>query len=262
MKTRNNKKIYYKRKRKYKENFYVTVKFSLLIFTIVIFTIIVLKTKDLVASIFNSETFTVKNIEIYNNKFLTDASILKTCKINKNEKIFDIDKKKLKKRLLKNGFIKNIEIRKNYPSTLEIYIYERTPFAFINLDKIYVIDENNTVLPELEFKKVYDIPVITGISGIEDKEKIDKSIWILKKLKDKEINIYSEISEINFNEDYKITFYLCQGSVPVYLGNKDIESKIKDLKYFLDYIEEYKKLNKIKYIDMRFNEQIITKEIS
>ncbi|MFC1725427.1 cell division protein FtsQ/DivIB [candidate division KSB1 bacterium] len=239
------------------------MKFSFFIFIIVVIGGIIYSTKGVFSSIIDKEIFSVKKINIYNNKYLTDQSVLKICQLDENNKIVDIDLKKLKKTILDHGFINDVELRKNYPSTLEIYLKEKTPIAFISEGKIYAVDENGTELPELDFKKVYDIPVITGLSEVENKELCKKkSLDILKKLKDKNVDIYRHISEINFNEKFNITLYLCSSCIPVQIGEDNIDTKLKDLKYFMNYLSEQKKLESVKYIDLRFKGQIITKEIS
>ena len=260
-KNRKNRKTY--RKKSKKESIFLSLKFSFFIFLCVIIGGIIYSTKGVFSKIIDKEIFTVKNIKIYDNKYLTDQSVLKICDLDTTDIITDINLRDLKNKIKDHGFIEKVELKKNYPSTLEIYLKEKTPMAFVSEEKIYTIDENGNELPELEFKKVYDIPVITGLSTVDNRESFKKmGLEILKKLKDKNIDIYRDISEINFNEKYKVTLYLCSSCIPVHLGDNNIDIKLTDLKYFMNYLIEQDKLESIKYIDLRFYGQIITKETS
>ena len=259
MKQKKNKKIY--RKRRKKESFFYTGKFSIILLVFIVILGGVFKLKNSIASVFKTEIFTVKNIKIYNNRYLTDGSIMKICQMVNDEKILDVDLNKLRKTILKHEFIKDVTLRKNYPSTLEIYIEEKRPFAYVMDDILKTIDENGSVLPDLEFKKVYDIPIISGLKeGPDFDMRKNKAIQILKSTKTRELNLFCYISELNFNEKYKITLYLCEDGIPVYMGHKRIDAKLLDLKYFLNYLRENNKLENIEYIDLRFNGQIIIKE--
>ena len=87
----------------------------------------------------NKNFFQIKKIEIINNNLVATEIISK--KINKfyNKNIFFLKKKDVEKSLNSINFIKNIEVRKKFPETIILKIYETEPVAlfFKKRSKIY-----------------------------------------------------------------------------------------------------------------------------
>ena len=101
------------------------------IFALLLF--ILLTTVTFESKIFASK-FNVKNIIIENNSLLKekDIKILLTPIYQKN--IIFLKNKDIQKALKKNNFIESFNVKKKYPSTLKIKIFEYEPIAIL-IDK-------------------------------------------------------------------------------------------------------------------------------
>ena len=86
------------------------------------------------------------------------------------------------------------------------------------------------------------------------------SISIIKFTKDNFSKIYDNISEFVFNEDSEYEIILKNGKTRIFLGSKKLTEKIKYLNSFEKALKEEKNITDFKYIDLRFNGQIIAKE--
>jgi len=73
--------------------------------------------------------------------------------------------------------------------------------------------------------------------------------------------IYDEISEFVFNEDSEYEIILKNGKTRIILGSNKLQDKIKYLNSFQETLKDEKNIKDFKYIDLRFNEQIIVKEV-
>ena len=91
--------------------------------------------------------FSVKNIQIQNNNIINKEEILEKLDHIYNKNIFFLKKNEIKKPLEFINFLKKIEVKKIYPNTIKIEIYETKPIAilFKNKDK-YLIDNLSNLI--------------------------------------------------------------------------------------------------------------------
>ena len=128
----------------------------------------------------NRSFFQIKTIEIINNNLIETQTIRE--KINKfyNKNIFFIKKEDIKKSLNSLDFLKNIEVRKKFPETIILKIYETKPVAiFVKKNKKYILDNSSNLISFNRELATEDLPNIFG-------ENADKNFLnFLKILEDK-----------------------------------------------------------------------------
>jgi len=237
---------------------------ALLLFTISIIICLVFLAKRWMDS---SPLFIIRNTEVKGNELITEKSIVSLVDINSNMRIFNIDKNNIKDKITTNPFVKEVSIKRIFPSTISIKIREKTPLAFVVSKKNYILSEMGELLPMPEQIRVYDIPTITGIKNIEERvkgneiiEELKISSEILNLLKKAEISLYYDISEINFENPDLMIFYLYEKAIPVFLNNTDLYRKLRYFSQFLEFAKFEKLLTNIKYINLCHKDQIIMKE--
>ena len=107
--------------------------------------------------------FEVKKIIVSNN-YLIDTKEIKK-KLNKiyKKNIFSIKKKEIADPLLDIDFLKKIEVKKKYPNTIIIKIYETEPIAilFKSKDK-YLLDSSAKLIRYQDWMTSYNLPSIFG----------------------------------------------------------------------------------------------------
>ena len=237
---------------------------ALLLFTISIIIFLVIIAKRWMDS---SPLFVIRNTEVKGNELVTEKSIVSLIDINSNMRIFNIDKNNIKDKITTNPFVKEVSIKRIFPSTISIKIREKTPLAFVISKKNYILSEMGELLPMPEQIRVYDIPTITGIKNIEARvknneiiEELKISSEVLNLLKKVEISLYYDISEINFENSALMIFYLYEKAIPVFLNKTDLYRKFYYFSQFLEYAKFEKLLENIKYINLCYKDQIIMKE--
>ena len=100
-------------------------KFFLLIFFFIIFTTYNVNDRKKNFSFF----FPIKKI-IIDNSIASDLLKLKIeLEFLKNTSLFFLEKKKITEVINKHEFISSIQLRKKYPNTLKIFIFEKMPVA-------------------------------------------------------------------------------------------------------------------------------------
>ena len=210
-----------------------------------LFLIILLTTIDSKQSFVISK-FNLKTIIIENNLLLKDKDIKSLLIPFYNRNLIFLDNKEVKKALLQNSFIESFNIKKKYPNSLKIEIFEKKPIAILlnKKNKFYLSEK----IELIEFKNLpnyQDLPYVLG-------NKNDFKIF------------YDNLKKINFPLDLVNKYIL-------YETNRwDLETKnnrvlklpadnyIKSLENFLN-IKSKNDFKKFELFDYRINNQLILK---
>jgi len=187
--------------------------------------------------------FNLKKIHVENNLLLEEKVIKKLLVPIYNQNLLFLGNKKIQNLLIQNEFIESFNVRKKYPDTLLIKIFEKKLIAilvykkrkyyvsdkaklvkFIKLQKYkdlpYVFgDQDNFRLFYKSLKKInFPLPIITKYTLYEsnrwDIETIDKEIIKLPKKKyNKSLSNYLSIRKKNNFKKYKIYDYRIEGQL-------------------------------------------------
>ena len=171
-------------------------------------------------------TMPIKNIYIKENKIISDNEIIETTSLYNYPSFLLTRKSQLKKIILKNKYIKSVNIAKKIGNIIEITIKEYQPLAVDKEDNIII--ETGKKIPNNY--NLNDIPIL--INDIQDKEIYLNFVNKLTKI---DTNILRQISQIEYspiNVD-KDRFLL-------YMNDKNI------VYITLTKIEKLNKYNKIK----------------
>lgn len=87
--------------------------------------------------------FSLKKITIENNSLLKENDIKKSLEPIYDKNLLQLNNKEIKKILLQNSLIDSFKIKKKYPNTLEIEIFEKKPIAilFDKKQKFYISEK-------------------------------------------------------------------------------------------------------------------------
>ena len=116
----------------------------------------------------NLDFFKIKNVEITNNRLVKKEDIKLELKNILGQNILLLSKKDLENPLQKFVFIDRIEVKKSYPNTIKIKVYEERPIAILNKkDNKFFICETSKLIPlnkDLAFDLLSkrDLPSIFG----------------------------------------------------------------------------------------------------
>ena len=208
------------------------------LFLIILFTTINSQQK------FIASQFDLKTIEIENNLLLNDNDIKKLLISFYNKNLVFLKNNELKKALMQNSLIESFIIKKKYPNTLKVKIFEKKPIAvlFDKKNKFYLSEKIDLI----EFKNLQNYQNLPYVLGNKDDFKV----------------FYNNLIKINFplNVVKKYTLYETD--------RWDIETKdnqviklpsknyLKSLKNFLN-LKSKNDFEKYKLFDYRINKQLI-----
>jgi hypothetical protein len=164
--------------------------------------------------------------------------------------------------LEKDSYIKKCVATFAGPSTINLELEERYPFAFYMKDgKLSYIDSDGVLLPYKVLKKYSDMVVLSGFS-LKDSLRKSSALNILKSLyRQKDIaDFVSELRYAGSKKGFEIIGPFKDANI--YVGSDEqIESKLHNLSVLMSSQPARKMLATIDVIDLRWKDRIIVKEI-
>jgi len=188
----------------------------------------------------------IKEIIVENNSLVKKKDVKKLLISIYNKNIIFLDNKEIEKALTQNSFIETFDVKKIYPQTLKIRIFEKKPIAILlNKKKKFYLSDKIELIEFENIKKYQDLPYVFG-------NRDDFKIF------------YNDLKKINFPFDL-ISKYTLYESKRWDLETKDkivIKLHSKNyLKNINNYLDSRNKQNfkKYKIFDYRINNQLILK---
>jgi len=181
--------------------------------------------------------------------------------IGKN--IFQLNLSKFSKKLAAHPWIHSVSVRRVFPQGINIEIKERTPFARIKLDKLYIMDNYGILLGQ-ETSNLTKLPLITGITAknptpgnnVADKE-IIRGLKAMHNLNLLPMFKKNPIESVHINSKSRITFLTQNQDIRVYMRPGMIQQSLRNLMLVIDTIE--KNEPNLKHIDLSFKNKVVIK---
>ena len=123
--------------------------------------------------------FTIKNIKIENNLLIQEMEIKNRLNSLYKENIFFVNKNDIEVPLKKIDFFKEVEVKKKYPNTIIVKVYETEPVAIVFINNIKKLIDSSSNL--IEINKNYKIDKLPSVFGINAEKNIINFINKLKK---------------------------------------------------------------------------------
>ena len=190
--------------------------------------------------------FSLKIIKIENNFFVKEKEIKKSLAPIYGKNLFFLNNIEIEKALMQISFIESFKLKKIYPNTLKIIIFEKQPIAILfDKKKKYYLSEKSDLIEFVYIKNYEKLPLVIG-----NKEKFK--------------DFYIDLKKTNFPLDQikKFTFYESNRwdieTVNKKLIKLPTNNYLKSIENYLDLIRN-QNLNKYKMFDFRIENQIIMK---
>ncbi|WP_218914988.1 cell division protein FtsQ/DivIB [Desulfurivibrio alkaliphilus] len=133
----------------------------------------------------------------------------------------------LRQRLEAHDWIESAEVRRQWPSRLQITIRERRPLAILSLpDGLYYTDHQGLPFAPAVPPEELDFPVITGLGQValwpeEQRQALRRALRLIRLAARGGVILPAQgISEINLGQDGAMTLFLVSRPFPVYLGRE------------------------------------------
>ena len=207
--------------------------------------LVLLTTISLEQKIFFSK-FNINQIMIENNILIQEKDLKNSLEPIFNKSLLFLESREIEKILIKHNLIESFKIKKKYPNTLKIKIFEKKPIAIlINKKRKFYLSEK---IELIEFNNLFNYQNLPYILGSKEDfeifyEKINKIDFPIKKIK-KYIFYETNRWDLETTDD-KIIKLPSKNYTKSLLNYLNLTSK-----------KEFKKYN---IYDYRINDQLILK---
>ncbi len=105
----------------------------------------------------------LSEIQIENNSIIKDEEIIKLLNHFYNKNLLFISNIDIEKALMKNSFIESFNIKKKYPNTLKIKIFEHKPIAILfHKKKNFYLNDKIEIIEFRKIKDYQNLPYVIG----------------------------------------------------------------------------------------------------
>ncbi len=177
----------------------------------------------------------------------------------KGQNIWNVSLPKLRNRILKNHWIKEVELWRRFPDRISTTIHLKGIIALFidNKNEIFVITREGEKLGPVEPTLVPVVPVLYNDRIAEDPEFLKKLTRILGEIPDFGALKTENISSINFKPMTGLQLNLMDSGITVYLGEENISTKGLQVLRVMDYLKSQNQ--KARVIDASFTKKVLVR---
>ena len=210
-----------------------------------------------------SPGFNVNEINLVGHKRLSNEELNSWIEPIIGKNIFKLELDRISKRMVEHPWIQSASARRVFPQGIYVEIKERTPFAKIQMEQVYVMD-NYGVLLGADLRGTNKLPTITGIkmknpkigSNVADEE-IIHGLKMMRSLNQLPMFEKNPIDNVHISSRYRITFSTNTHDVKVHMRPEIAQESFKNLVLTLGAIEKNEK--DLSYIDLSFKNRVVVK---
>jgi cell division protein FtsQ len=209
----------------------------------------------------------INQIIINGNRIVNTNEIIQLTQVPMGTLLYKANLTAIQRNVMSHYYIKDAVVERNLPNSINIQITERIPIAMVNLSEPLYLDEDGVVLPKTVSYKIFDLPMISGISASEisivgstiTRPDEIEALQLLAVLKTVNRPLYHNISEIQVRNGGDIVLYSAEGGVPIIFGRGDLPEKLIRLEIFWNDIVRTRGVQYLHYVDLRYQDQIVAR---
>jgi len=210
-----------------------------------------------------SPRFNVNEMNLVGQKRLSSEELNSWIGPIIGENIFQLELDKISQRLVEHAWVQSASARRVFPQGISVELKERTPFAKVQLDQVYVMD-NYGVLLGTEVGDANKLPTITGIKAQNFKlgsnvanEEIIRGLKMMHSLNQLSMFENNQIDNVHISSRSRITFSTHNQDTKIHMRPEIARESFKNLVLVLGAIE--KNEQDLSYIDLSFKNRIVVK---
>lgn len=215
-----------------------------------------------------SNVFRLTDIRVFGTRVATERQILEISGLQRGVSLLRFDEKATAAKIDSHPWVDHVEIKKQWPSAIDITVYEHQPLALVNLEndkekKLRYLSSQGHVFAEVEQGLDLDYPVITGMQLHRDVEtnvlvkgSLAESANFLLVLaaKGNAVLPIQAISEVHLDQKEGLVIYLVDRPFPIYFGKDKLQTKYYRLVKVLEQLYSRKQVDAVKEIRMDYSD--------
>lgn len=176
------------------------------------------------------------------------------------KQLFWMDTERLRAEITALRWVKGVLIRKDPPDRLSLVIEERRPLLWlVRPEGVFLLADDGYVLDRVHQGNLSPTPLILDLKS-QDDSILPLLILAAKDIRDKQKDFYDRLTELRWTEEGPVA-YLEGLRAPILLPKRDVTKNIPNFQgLYLDKISKRSDLQAIRYIDLRWDEEVAVGE--
>lgn len=186
------------------------------------------------------ELLRIREIRFAGLSRVAAAELRELSPVAVGEHLLTADVDALAKALSRHPWIASVEIRRALPPALEVTVTERRAAALVDLEGLYLLDEQGRVFKRATPGDGLDLPLVTGIAReefVERQAELEPRLAGVLALADRwterGLARRAVLSEIHVDPEFGVTLFAGDDGFEVRLGTGDIPAKLERLERVL-----------------------------
>ncbi len=153
------------------------------------------------------------------------------------------------------SWVKEVQVRKIFPSSLKIKIKERRPFALLKKEDLYLIDRDGVELEKIDSAEYGHFPLLIDSDNFKSdyEEKIKLAWECLRSFSPSE---KEQIEALDLSDYGNVTVLLKKTQTKLILGSDQFSKKLRLFQSFGDKLNQY---GALEYVDLRIEDRLFVK---
>jgi cell division protein FtsQ len=209
----------------------------------------------------------INRIVIHGNERLSQGDVLAILTGLRGESLLWTDLHAWRRRLLASSWVREAELRRSLPSTIDIVISERRPIGIgrINGD-MYLVDDRGVIIDQYGPQYAqFDLPMIDGLSAspaeggtMADAARAELAARVIASISAKPA-IARRLSQIDVTDPHDASVILTGDSAVIRLGEDRFLARVESYIQVAAALRE--RVSEIDYVDLRFDDRIYVRPV-
>lgn len=208
-----------------------------------------------------SEQFAVSQVSFQGLERLSQQNLLESLPQLAGENLFLLDLGNLTASLTKHPWVKTASIQRKWPNAVFIQIEERQPYARIQLDTVYVMDNFGTLVTR-DSDEFNHLPLITGMMGTSPElgqqvisEEVLRGLKAMHYLNRLDFFAEDPVTTVEVTGPRLLTFSTRDKGLKVRLAADSVSEGFRNFKIILDALKPTG--DGVESIDLSFSNKVV-----
>lgn len=208
----------------------------------------------------------IDRIQVRGNERLSTGEVLALLSGLRGQSLLSADLNAWRARLLASPWVRDAELRRSLPSTIDVFLSEKAPLGIARLDgRLYLMDDRGVLIDEYGPQySDFDLPMIDGLNGkggaagSVDARRVQLVSRVILALRARP-DVAGRLSQIDVRDVHNVGVILNGDTAVIRLGE---EQFLQRLQSYLDVAPAlHERVADIDHVDVRFDGRIYVKPI-
>jgi cell division protein FtsQ len=210
----------------------------------------------------------VDRFVIHGNQRLSQGDVLAILTGLQGESLLWTDLDRWRRRLLASPWVRDAELRRSLPSTIDIVIAERQPIGIGRINgEMYLVDDRGVIIDQYGPQYAqFDLPMIDGLSAspgdsgtMTDAARAELAARVIAAFAGRQA-IASRLSQIDVSDAHNASVILSGDPAVIRLGEDRFLQRVEAYIQLAPALRE--RVSEIDYVDLRFEDRIYVRPVN